>query len=144
MTGVVEWLTLGAATASAIFAGLVWWQQRRGVRYESVMTGPPHRDGHLPITITVTNERDRALVVESISVEAPVAIVAGSNGARYGHHVPAGAPIQLLSKVQENKHVKADAEPEAFNMLLAREGGFEFRAIGFRLAPRPRKPAAAP
>ena len=127
----MDWLTLAAASASALFAGLVWWQarQRLGVRYEAATAGVD-RNGNLPITITVTNRRDRPMVVEHISVRAPVGILAGPGGNRYGHVVPAGAPVESVLKVQENKHLKAEAEPEVFNMLLSREGGFDaFQAV---------------
>lgn len=95
---------------------------RLSVRYEATTQGTNH-DGRLPVTITFT-ERARSMVVEDISVQAPVTIVAGDNAARYGHHVPARAPVTYLPSVHENKHLKAGAEPVAFNMLLSREGEF--------------------
>jgi hypothetical protein len=69
-----DWLTLAAAIASAVFAGLVWWRARARVRVELVIE-TVKQDGIAICKLHITNPTGTEYVVDHLSVEDPTRVV---------------------------------------------------------------------
>ena len=122
-----DWLTLAAATASAVFAGLIWWlaRQRLGTRYEIWTTGLQH-GGYLPIHVRITNRGDRDLMVERLSVQAPTHIMVSPAGSRFGVAATQSDlhTAKKVSAANAGTRIKPESTEE-LQLLLSRDGGFK-------------------
>jgi hypothetical protein len=80
-----DWLALLATSLSALFAGLIWWMARKkwSVRYEFSLDSNISPDVHA-FKIEIANRTDATIVIESISVNAPVSILVSEIGDQYG------------------------------------------------------------
>ena len=85
---------LGAAL-SALFAGLIWWLARKRLnpRFALVVRNQPVPNV-LTLGIEILNRADNDIVIEAISVKAPLALLADSQGSLYGDPAPKRIPTQ--------------------------------------------------
>jgi hypothetical protein len=129
-----QWLTLFAASASALFAGLIWWlaSKRLKTRY-SLEADSLNKDGSLRLKLAILNRSDNDILIETISVKPPLGIVVDENGNHFEATAANNKPLTAL----ESRYVrrfKPSETAEGFNFALRRDGGFaSCKTVSIRL-----------
>lgn len=117
---------LGAAL-SALFAGLIWWLARKRLspRYTLVVKNRP-LPHVLALGIEILNRSDKDIIIEAISVNKPLSLLANNEGALYGgnankEHLRNAIPVQraddAIRRIEPEKS-------QGWSVVVAREGGF--------------------
>jgi hypothetical protein len=76
-----EWLILGAAAMSALFAGLIWWLARKRLKTRfRIRPDNVSKRGILRVTLEIVNRSDDDTLIEKLSVDPPLGIVVADSG----------------------------------------------------------------
>ena len=129
-TTVREWLPLLiplAASLSALFAGLIWWKQRKRLssRFEMAVI-PRNNPKVVAVSITVTNRSDERLLIEAISVRRPLGIlVNNTSGAHLAEMAGQEALQQATPALQTSYRREIETEQSAgWTMLIHHDNEF--------------------
>ena len=121
-----DWLALVATSLSALFAGLIWLlaRKRLSTRYAFGVDNNISPDVQ-SFKIEITNRSDAPVVIEAISVEPPLSILADETGGQYG----SAANRDALTKAKHirSAQVSRNVPPEqnhGWTIVLHRDGGF--------------------